>query len=86
MAYSKSADNLDSIIRYVLDKHDTTKTIKTISICGLRPANLQRKPEEINAMLTAEIKQFRKFTDDEKVMKPTRFTIVGDLKLLDGHP
>ncbi len=81
-AYKKGAANIDSIIRYTL----TNKLASIISIYGLQPANLQRKNEEINAMLQAEIDQFNEWSQDEQLSRDVKFKFVGDLSLLKAHP
>ena len=80
-AYRKGATNIDSIIRLVL----ANGSASTISIYGLQPANLQRKAEEIDAMLQAEIEQFNKWLQDAQLLSDVKFRFVGDLTLLESH-
>mgnify|MGYP001596856888 CR=1 FL=1 len=81
-AYRKGATNIDSIIRLVL----ANGSASTISIYGLQPANLQRKAEEIDTMLQAEIEQFNKWLHDAQFLSTVKFRFVGDLILLESHP
>lgn len=80
-AYKKGAENIDSIIRYLL----SNGLASTISVYGLQPTNLQRKAEEIDAMLQAEIEQFRKWYQDTQLLKDVKFRFVGDFALLKTH-
>ena len=79
MAYIKGAQNLDSILRYVLEND----VAGILSIYAIQPSNLQRRAYEINAMLQAEIEQFEEWSKDKKLLADVKFRFAGNLKLLE---
>lgn len=81
-AYKKGASNIDSVVRYIL----SDRLANAISIYGLQPANLQRRAEEIDAMLRAEIDQFNQWAQDVGLLADVKFKFVGDLSLLEKYP
>lgn len=80
-SYTQGGEVFSTLIKYILKNN----TCKVLSIYALQKRNLERTDEEISPLLRAELKFFRKWSNDDEITSQCNFKFVGDSGIWDLH-